>query len=87
MAKKDKKCAFCGSPALSEVIDFGAVAVAGAFLKKEEFAKEKKYPLVIVFCTKCFAVQVRDHVDPKVLFAHDFYFDCEYLFCCQRPVL
>ena len=74
MAKKDKKCAFCGSPALSEVIDFGAVAVAGAFLKKEEFAKEKKYPLVIVFCTKCFAVQVRDHVDPKVLFAHDFYF-------------
>ena len=74
MAKKGKKCAFCGSSALSEVIDFGTVAVAGAFLKKEEFAKEKKYPLVIVFCTKCFAVQVRDHVDPKVLFAHDFYF-------------
>ena len=74
MAKKDKKCAFCGSSALSDVIDFGTVAVAGAFLKKEEFAKEKKYPLVIVFCTKCFAVQVRDHVDPKVLFKHDFYF-------------
>ncbi|OGG51690.1 hypothetical protein A2704_05225 [Candidatus Kaiserbacteria bacterium RIFCSPHIGHO2_01_FULL_54_36b] len=74
MAKEAKKCAFCGSSALTDVIDFGTVAVAGAFLKKEEFAKEKKYPLVIVFCTKCFAVQVRDHIDPKVLFKHDFYF-------------
>ena len=74
MAKEAKKCAFCGSTGLTDVIDFGTVAVAGAFLKQEEFAKEKKYPLVIVFCTKCFAVQVRDHIDPEVLFKHDFYF-------------
>lgn len=83
MAKEDaitiketqkKTCAFCGSSALTEVIDFGDVALAGGFLKKEEFPKEKKYPLVIVFCRNCFAVQVRDHVDPNVLFATDFYF-------------
>jgi methylation protein EvaC len=50
------------------------VAIAGAFLKKDSFPKEKKFPLVIVFCNNCYAVQVRDHIDPEVLFATDFYF-------------
>ncbi len=68
------KCAFCGSQKLSEVIDFGEVALAGGFLKKEEIAHEKKYPLTIVFCENCFAVQVRDHIDPSILFKTDFYF-------------
>jgi methylation protein EvaC len=67
-------CAFCGSAELTEVIDFGEVAIAGAFLKEEDFSKEKRYPLVIVFCNKCYVVQVRDHIDPKVLFKTDFYF-------------
>lgn len=69
-----KMCAFCGSSELTEVINFGDVALAGGFLKKEEIPNEKKYPLVIVFCDNCYAVQVRDHIDPKVLFATDFYF-------------
>jgi methylation protein EvaC len=67
-------CAFCGSSALTEVIDFGKVAIAGAFLKKEQIPTEKKYPLAIVFCNDCYAVQVRDHIDPEVLFETDFYF-------------
>lgn len=74
MVKNHATCAFCGSTALDEIIDFGDVAIAGAFLKKEQIPKEKKYPLVIVFCEDCFAVQVRDHIDPKVLFETDYYF-------------
>lgn len=73
-AAQTKTCAFCGSSKLTDVIDFGSVAIAGAFLKKEEIPKEKKYPLVIVFCNDCYVVQVRDHIDPKVLFSTDFYF-------------
>lgn len=69
-----KTCAFCGSTALTDVIDFGDVALAGGFLKEENIAHEKKYPLVIVFCNDCYVVQVRDHIDPKVLFETDFYF-------------
>lgn len=65
---------FCGSSELSEVIDFGDVAIAGAFLKKEQTPVEKKYPLAVDFCRKCFAVQVREHIDPAVLFKTDFYF-------------
>lgn len=67
-------CAFCESTKLTDVIDFGKVAIAGGFLKKDQIANEKKYPLAIVFCEDCCAVQVRDHIDPKVLFATDFYF-------------
>ena len=70
----DKTCAFCGSSKLADVIDFGDVALAGGFLKKEEIPKEKKYPLAIVFCEDCYAVQVRDHIDPDILFKTDFYF-------------
>lgn len=69
-----KACAFCGGVSLAEVIDFGEVALAGAFLKKNEIPQEKKYPLTVVFCRDCYAVQVRDHVDPKILFATDYYF-------------
>jgi hypothetical protein len=55
-------------------MNFGDVALAGGFLKKEEIENEIKYPLVIVFCKDCFVVQVRDHIDPKILFSKDFYF-------------
>ena len=65
---------FCGSSALTEIIDFGDVALAGAFLKKEEFPKEKKYPLALIFCKDCYVLQVRKHIDPEILFATDFYF-------------
>ncbi len=67
-------CVFCNSSKLFEIIDFGDFALAGGFLKKNEFAQEKKYPLVIDFCKDCYAVQVRDHIDPKTLFKTDFYF-------------
>lgn len=67
-------CVFCGNNELFEVIDFGEVAIAGAFLHEGDIPKEKKYPLAIDFCKLCYAVQVRDHIDPKVLFKTDFYF-------------
>src|SRR5687767_4528596 len=69
-----QKCVFCGSTNLREVIDFGKVAIAGAFLKPAQIANEKKYPLAVDFCKKCYAVQVREHIDPEVLFETDFYF-------------
>lgn len=71
---KGAVCAFCGSTELTNVIDFGEVAVAGAFLEKEDISKEKKYPLTVVFCTKCYVVQVKDHIDPSELFETDYYF-------------
>lgn len=67
-------CAFCDSSNMSEVMDFGNVALAGAFLRPDEFAHERKYPLRLCYCADCFALQVVDRVSAKVLFNEYFYF-------------
>lgn len=67
-------CAFCGSVSLTEVLDLGTVALAGGFLKPEQFAREPKFRLRVHFCNDCLAVQVVDIVDPKLMFANYFYF-------------
>ena len=59
---------------MHSIIDFGDVALAGGFLKKEDIAGEPKFPLRIYFCTECYAVQVVDIVEPDVLFKNYFYF-------------
>ncbi|WP_295431732.1 class I SAM-dependent methyltransferase [uncultured Thiodictyon sp.] len=68
------QCAFCASPHLALVEDFGQVALAGGFLKPEEFAEEERFPMRLYFCEDCFAVQLVDVVDPAVLFKRYFYF-------------
>jgi methylation protein EvaC len=74
VAEDGPRCAFCDGVELSAIMDFGDVALAGAFLKPEQFATERKYPLRLVFCPVCFAVQVADPVPPAVLFSDYFYF-------------
>jgi SAM-dependent methyltransferase len=68
------RCAFCDSQSLSSIIDFGRMALAGAFLKPQQFANERKYPLRLYFCNACYAVQIIDRVSPDVLFSNYFYF-------------
>jgi methylation protein EvaC len=67
-------CAFCGSRSLEKIIDFGDVALAGAFVRPEQFATEPRYRLRVFFCTGCYALQLPDVVDPAELFANYFYF-------------
>jgi SAM-dependent methyltransferase len=67
-------CAFCDSTALREIVNFGNVALAGAFLKPEQFAAERTYPLRLFFCSDCLAVQLVDKVQADVLFRDYFYF-------------
>lgn len=67
-------CSFCDSSALTEIMDFGRVALAGAFLKPEQFPAEKTYPMRFCFCNDCYAVQVIDKVSATVLFTDYFYF-------------
>jgi len=69
-------CAFCQSET-TEIIDFGRVALAGAFIKAGGIPAEKRYPLRLVFCPSCFAVQVADVVDAETLFKDYFYFSSQ----------
>lgn len=68
------KCLLCDSTNMNLVMDFGMVALAGGFLKAEQFATEKKYPLRLFFCQDCYVTQVEDIVEPQVLFNNYFYF-------------
>ena len=66
-------CASCRSARTHEVLDFGEEALAGGFLRREDFAAERCYPLRLFFCEDCALVQLADRVDPKVLFGDYFY--------------
>lgn len=67
-------CSFCNSKAMTEIMNFGDVALAGGFLRQDQFAGELYYPLRLYFCSDCFAVQIIDKVSAAVLFQDYFYF-------------
>lgn len=67
-------CAFCGSHSIEQVLDLGEVALAGAFVKPEQFAAEAFHPLRVFFCADCYVLQLVDVPDPQVLFGNYFYF-------------
>ena len=67
-------CSFCDSKRLGLVMDFGEVGLAGAFLKPEQFATERTFPMRLHFCRDCCAVQVTDKIPPDVMFQNYFYF-------------
>jgi methylation protein EvaC len=72
--KQIASCSFCDSTTMTEIIDFGNVALAGGFLRLNQFADESYYPLRLFFCNNCYAVQVIDKVNAEVLFKDYFYF-------------
>src|SRR3989338_3454360 len=67
-------CRCCEGSNLVKVMDFGAMPLAGGFLKAEQFAEEKLYPLHVVFCRDCTLVQVPQAIPPATLFKDYFYF-------------
>ena len=67
-------CSFCGESNMNLIMDFGEVALAGGFLKPENFTDEQKFPMRVCFCNDCFAVQVVDIIAPETLFQDYFYF-------------
>ena len=77
-------CAFCDAKKLSKVIDFGSVALAGGFLRSEDFAAERLYPLRVYFCENCYAVQVVDVIPADVLFNNYFYFSSSIGTLCEH---
>lgn len=69
-----ESCAFCRSRSIEQILDLGNVALAGAFLKPDQFAREPYFRLRVFFCSDCFALQLLDVPDPKLLFENYFYF-------------
>ena len=73
MSHNNETCAICTSTDLFPVIDFGRVALAGRFLTEKQLKNEPRYRLQVLFCEKCYAVQVSHIVPPQELFENYFY--------------
>ena len=67
-------CSFCSSRRMACVMDFGKVALAGGFLKQEQFEEEQTYRLRLYYCQDCYSVQIVDKISPEILFKNYFYF-------------
>ena len=72
--KFQKNCRLCNSSNFKLILDLGKQPPSNALLtKKQVKVKEKKFPLRLYICKKCFHLQLRDVVDKKLLFSNYFY--------------
>lgn len=55
------------------VLDLGAQPPANAFLKPEELARERSFPLEVFFCRSCTLLQLLHVVAPELLFCNYVY--------------
>ena len=66
-------CRFC-STKLIEVISFGKMPIANAFLTKTEIENEFFFELASMYCTNCFLFQLKEQPEPKKLFHENYAF-------------
>ena len=69
------QCRVCGKSQFVEILDLGAMPPANSFLMAHDLLqKERKFPLKVYFCNYCGLLQLRDVVNPSILFSHYDYF-------------
>ena len=69
-----KSCRFCKGKNFVEILNFGNVPLAGAFIEKNDIKNEKFYPLKINYCINCFLVQVENVISVDILFKEKYFF-------------
>lgn len=71
--RTETKCRSCGSEALLPLLDLGITPLADRLVKPDQLGKpEPQAPLSVAFCRDCTLVQIRETVDPKVLFYEEY---------------
>lgn len=66
-------CRHCSLPLSLSFVDLGKAPPSNAYLSKEDLGKpEKKYPLRVLVCRKCWLVQTEDFVAVSELFRPDY---------------
>jgi SAM-dependent methyltransferase len=66
-------CRACGSPALTEILAFGQMPLSDGLLSESQLKEhEPRFPLTVLFCQDCSLVQIRETVDPEILFGADY---------------
>lgn len=67
--KNEETCRISGSPQLETIIAFGDTPLADRLLREDQLDDpELKAPLTLVFCPDSALAQIRETVDPEILF-------------------
>ena len=83
MYKYRTKCRLCSDKRFRLVLDLGKQPPSNSFLTREKLTnKEKKFPLRLYICKKCFHLQLLDVVDKKHLFSN-----YHYLTSANKPII
>ena len=67
-----KNCVLCGSTNLKKAIDFGKTPLANSYPNKID-KKEKYFNLSCVLCSNCGHLQLKELINPKILFENYLY--------------
>jgi len=75
MKMNNYKCRFCNCELKKIFIDLGIHPLSNSFLENEKSEQlEKKYPLKVFVCEKCFLVQIPEFETPDNIFSEYAYF-------------
>jgi SAM-dependent methyltransferase len=66
-------CRLCFSPDLQEVVSFEPQYIASTFVKTNEGRENPKIPLTLLLCDECKLVQLKETVNPELLYKDYFY--------------
>ncbi len=66
-------CRFCSNKT-TEIVSFGNMPIANAFLTKEEIDREYFFELAAVYCPICYLFQLKEQPKPEMLFHKDYAF-------------
>lgn len=69
---RKKHCRSCGHESLQTIMDFGVIPLADELSMVSDPKEEPGAPLSFAFCTSCFLAQIREDVDPQILFGRDY---------------
>src|ERR1700682_3553990 len=68
-------CRSCNAAGLQTILELGDTPLANRLLQEDQLDEaEPKFPLTLQFCPRCSLVQLRETIDPKLLFSEYLYF-------------
>jgi SAM-dependent methyltransferase len=69
----ETRCRSCGAEGLDVLLEFGRTPLADRLLREDQLNDpELLAPLTLTFCSECSLVQIRETVDPAVLFYSEY---------------
>ena len=66
--KKNTRCRYCGGSRLFQFLSLGEQPPSDSFIREDQIASEKRYPLDVYLCETCFLVQLLDVVPAEEIF-------------------